>query len=87
MRQQGRQMEHDLVHYYDDTAFHGKIPGNRIPFYKQKRFEYQREYRIAVAPKLLGTEPLIMDIGDISHFCGKASSHKLNDLLQVNIET
>jgi hypothetical protein len=87
MRQQGRPMARDLVNYYDDTTFHGKIPGERIPFYKQKRFQYQREYRIAVALKLLGTEPLIVDIGDISHFCGKASSHKLNDLLEVKLET
>jgi hypothetical protein len=87
IRQQGRQMAHGLVHYYDDTAFYGNIPSKRILFYKQRRFEYQREYRIAVTSKLLGTEPLIMDIGDISRFCSKASSHKLNDLLQVTLET
>jgi hypothetical protein len=87
LRCQGRKMVRDLVHYYDDCTFNGEIPQNRILFYKQKRFEYQREYRIAVAPKLLGTDPLIVDIGDISHMCGKASSHNLNDLLQVTLDT
>jgi hypothetical protein len=86
LRAEGRQVEGDLVRYYDDATFHGQIPRNRVLFHKQKRFEYQREYRIAVAPKLLGTDPLIEDIGDISHLCGKASSHKLNELLHVKLD-
>jgi hypothetical protein len=87
MRQQQRRMEYGLVRYYDNNTFHGEIPREQILFYKQKRFEYQREFRIAVAPKLLGTDHLIVHIGDISHFCGKASSHKLNEMLQVQLET
>jgi hypothetical protein len=82
----GRDCQSNLVHYYDDTTFDGEVPPRRIVFHKPKRFEYQREYRIAVAPKLLGTDPLIVDIGDISHLCGKTSSEKLNELLQVKLD-
>jgi hypothetical protein len=86
LHRQGRNLARGLVHYYDDTTFHGEIPRKRILFYKQKRFEYQHEYRICVAPSLLGNDPLIVDIGDINHLCRKASSHKLNELLQVKLD-
>lgn len=89
LRQQGRRFTHNLVHYYDDTTFNGEIPQARILFSKQKRFEYQREFRIAVEPIILGNDPLIVNIGDISQFAGKASSHKLNEILQggINLDT
>lgn len=79
-------MARDLVHYYDDSTFNGEIPRNRILFWKQKRFAYQREYRICVKPKLLGNDALSLDIGDISHMCGSTVSHKLNDMLQVTLD-
>jgi hypothetical protein len=83
---QGRKVEHHLVHYYDDITFNGAIPRNQILFWKQKRFAYQREYRFAVAPRLWGNDPLIVDIGDISQICGMVPSHKLNDLVRLNTE-
>jgi hypothetical protein len=86
LRQRGRNFEYGLVQYYDDTTFSGEIPRKRILFHKQKRFEYQREFRIAVKPILLGNDPMILDVGNIHHFCGKASSHKLNELLRVDLD-
>jgi hypothetical protein len=86
LRQQGRKFTGGLVRYYDDTTFNGEIPRGRILFHKQKRFEYQREFRVAVEPIILGADPLVVDIGDISQFAGKSSSHKLNELLQVNLD-
>lgn len=79
-------MAHDLVHYYEDSTFNGEIPRSRILFWKQKRFEYQREFRIAVAPKLFGTDPLVLDVGNLSDLCGKVSSHQLNDFLKVRLD-
>lgn len=83
LRQESRKFTHNLVHYYDETTFNGEIPQGRILFSKQKRFEYQREFRIAVEPIILGTDPLIVNIGHISQFAGKAPSHKLNEMLQT----
>ena len=83
-RKEKRQFRAGLVHYYDDEAFNGKIPEDRIVFWKQKRFDYQREYRIAVAPRLLGSDPLIVNIGNISAFAVKVNSDNLNEVLQIN---
>lgn len=49
-----------LVEYYDDDTYTGKLD----KFKKSKRFIHQREYRIAIGSP--GTDPLILDIGDIA---------------------
>jgi hypothetical protein len=48
------------VEYFDDEAYTGKLDR----FMKSKRFAHQREYRIAIDSP--GTEPLVLDIGDIT---------------------
>jgi hypothetical protein len=60
-----------LVRYYDDETFHGEIPEKDIPFHKQKRFAYQKEFRICIAPGEIGDDPLVREIGEISHFARK----------------
>jgi hypothetical protein len=82
LRQQGRKVTEGLVEYYDDATFNGEIPHEHILFRKQNRFKYQREFRIAVEPILLGNDPLIVNIGDISHLCCKAPSDTLNESMQ-----
>ena len=49
------------VEYFDDKAYTGKLDR----FRKSKRFAHQREYRIAIDSP--GTDPLVLDIGDITH--------------------
>lgn len=49
-----------LVEYFDDKTYTGKLDR----FRKSKHFAHQREYRIAVESS--GTEPLILEIGDIT---------------------
>jgi hypothetical protein len=49
-----------LVEYYDHDTYTGKLDR----FRKSKRFAHQREYRIAVESP--GTEPLTLEIGDIT---------------------
>ena len=50
----------NLVEYYDDNTYTGKLDR----FRKSKRFAHQREYRIAIESP--GTEPLALKIGDIT---------------------
>jgi hypothetical protein len=50
----------NLVEYYDSDTYTGKLDR----FRKSKRFAHQREYRIAVESP--GTEPLTLDIGNIT---------------------
>ena len=53
-------MKGSLIEYYDEEAYTGKL--NR--FKKPKQFAHQREFRIAVDSP--GTEPLLLNIGDIT---------------------
>jgi hypothetical protein len=48
------------VEYFDDEAYTGKLDR----FRKSKCFAHQREYRIALDSP--GTDPLILDVGDIT---------------------
>ena len=66
-----------LVTYYDDNAFNGEIPLGEIPFWKQKRFSYQQEFRICVYPASAEAQPLIIEMGDLSNICKKISSSEL----------
>lgn len=55
-----------LVDYYDDAVFHGEIAASEIPFSKQKRFSYQREFRVCLKRPAPTADALIVDIGDLS---------------------
>jgi hypothetical protein len=57
-----------LVEYYDDDTYTGKLDR----FRKSTHFAHQREYRIAVGSP--GTEPLICDIGDIADITSQVIS-------------
>ena len=63
----GHRARGKLVEYYDDETFHSEITADNIPFKKQKRFSFQKEFRICVQTNTAGTDPLLIDIGDISH--------------------
>ena len=60
-----------LVKYYDDETFNGEIPEKDIPFHKQKRFSYQKEFRICIEPRTIGNDPLVFDIGEIGNYASK----------------
>jgi hypothetical protein len=75
-----------LVDYYDKDTFHGKIPFDDIPFRKQKRFSYQREYRLCVDSRGVSSGPIRLNIGDISTFSAKMESVKIPDAFTVTIE-
>jgi len=73
-----------LVKYYDDESFHGEIDVKELPFWKQKRFSYQHEFRICISPKTMDDEAITIDIGDIKHICAKTESANLNSLFKID---
>ena len=68
-----------LVEYYDDKTFNGRIPEEEIPFWKQKRFAYQQEFRVCVRIGTTGNDPLTIEIGDIGQFAAKIESSRLEE--------
>ncbi|MEX3918170.1 hypothetical protein AB4Y43_18315 [Paraburkholderia sp. BR10872] len=76
-----------LVEYYDDKTFNGEIPIREIPFWKQKHFSYQNEFRICIDSKTAGDNPLNLEIGNISDICALINSSELNDLLKLQVST
>jgi hypothetical protein len=83
LRAQKYIFQEKLVDYYDDKSFHGEFNDSDVPFKKQVRFAYQREYRIAVAPSLLASTPITIDIGPIDNLSAKkVESSGLNAILQ-----
>lgn len=75
-----------LVEYYDDRKFHGIIPMPEIPFRKQERFSYQREWRMSVDTGNQTDSALTINIGDISDICAKVESSKLPELFGFRFE-
>ena len=70
-----------LVEYYDEDMFHGEIPLEEIPFRKQKRFSYQREFRLCVYPRTeeetSNSDPIMIHIGDIPTSAARWRRHEL----------
>jgi hypothetical protein len=79
-----------LVEYYDEETFHGEISPREIPFKKQKRFSYQREFRLCVYPRTkdeaVNSNPITIHIGDISHICGKVAAAQIPGLFKLKTE-
>lgn len=79
-----------LVEYYDDTVFSGEFSLNESPFKKQKRFEYQREFRICVCPdnpEFHIGRPISLNIGDLSNFtCKSTTDQVIKELSNIDIK-
>jgi hypothetical protein len=73
-----------LVEYYDDKTFNGEIPTGEIPFWKQKKYSHQNEFRICVNTKTKGDDPLNIEMGNISDICALIESSKINELFKVH---
>jgi hypothetical protein len=74
-----------LVEYYDDELFHGSFKRDEIPFRKQKRFKYQREFRICLDTGTRDNAPITLNIGKIDAAM-KVRTRELNDLFQLRTE-
>jgi hypothetical protein len=76
----------DMVEYYDETTFHGDFAEEDVPFRKQIRFAYQKEFRVCLQTPTAGDEPLTFDIGDMSAFAIKVRSADINASLKVTLK-
>jgi len=80
----GHRARGKLVEYYDDETFHSEITADNIPFKKQKRFSFQKEFRICVQTNTAGTDPLLIDIGDISHLSSeRMPSERVSEVFKL----
>ncbi|MFT8912951.1 hypothetical protein [Zymomonas mobilis] len=79
-----------LVNYYDDSNFSGNFPIIDAPFNKQKRFEYQREFRICVypdEPNFHIPRPLQLNIGDLSSCTYKTTTDNImNNFFKIDLK-
>lgn len=87
LKHQGYVAKAKLVSYYDDTVFHGTIPTEEIPFRKQKRFSYQREFRVCVNTRIQQDSAISINIGDISRISAKVEAAQLPSLFKLKIES
>jgi hypothetical protein len=73
-----------MVEYYDEKAFHGDFAQEDVPFRKQSRFAYQKEFRVCLQTPA-GDEPLTFEIGDMSAFATKVRSADINASFKVTL--
>ena len=74
-----------LVSYYDDAVFSGEIAASEIPFSKQKRFSYQREFRICVSTRMPKATALSLSIGDLSAICRKVPASQFQHFNKIKV--
>src|SRR6185437_12070425 len=75
----GLSVRADHVRCYDEEVLNGHFDHKDVPFRKQKRFEYQREYRICVRTFDRTPAPRIFNIGSLRWFgTYLPSQHLLN---------
>jgi hypothetical protein len=86
LQRNGQWFRGDLVKYYDNDTFHGVIGPKEAPFWKQKRFAYQQEFRIVVETGTEGDDPITIDIGDISHISAKIASSAVDEAYTLKLE-
>lgn len=75
----------DLVRYYDNEILSGEFDPEDVPFRKQKRFEYQREYRICIRTLDRFAEPRTFDIGSLRGFGGYIPSERVLKAFKLSL--
>ncbi len=78
LRSTGYRFNRRLVEYYDPDGFHGTFKDGESVFWKQKRFEFQREFRYAINTGTVGDGALNLDVGDLSDVTLCLNSMELN---------
>ena len=79
----GYQEAHGLVKYYDPNSFSGNFPGISGAFMKQEIYEYQSEYRIVLESGTIGSDALILGIGNISDIAMLTTVPEINRSLKI----
>lgn len=62
---QSLRLRADYVRYYDDEVLNGQFDLKDVPFRKQKRFDYQREFRISVRTLDSTPGPRTFNVGSL----------------------
>lgn len=57
---------HRLVKYYNPETFHGSFSDGEAIFRKHHEYKHQQEYRFVIDTFVKGTNPVTLNIGDIS---------------------
>lgn len=64
-----------LVRYYDEASFNGEFKEEEVIFKKQKKFSYQKEYRLAFPA--VGENAVTINIGSLKDFALKITAEKI----------
>lgn len=78
-------MTSGLVTYYDPDTFHGNFFEDEPIFRKQDGYKHQKEYRFAFDTGLVGDDPLILNIGNISDIAEKCKVSDVNNGLNIKL--
>jgi hypothetical protein len=65
------------VRYYDNEILNGQFNPKDVPFRKQKRFDYQREYRICIRTPDRFAESRTFNIGSLRRIGGYIPSEQV----------
>ena len=74
-----------MVEYYDPTRFNGSFSEVESIFRKREEYKHQKEYRFSFDTGIAGTDPLILNIGDISDITMQCKVCEINAQLEVKL--
>ena len=81
----GYRLRSGLVKYYNPETFHGHFDGTDAIFWKRDEYQHQREYRFAIDTFVMGTDPVTLDIGDISDITMLCNAADINKSLEIKV--
>lgn len=79
----GYREAHGLVNYYDPLTFSGFFPGISGAFSKQEKFRSEREYRIVLETGSMGTDAIVLDIGNIGDIAMYSTINEINHTMKI----
>lgn len=84
-RDQSLRLRAGLVRYYDNEIFNGEFKLKEVPFRKQKRFEYQREFRVCVQTLDRSQTPRTFNIGSLRGLGGYIPSEHVLKAFRLSL--
>jgi len=84
-RQQKLGLQAGLLRYYDDEVFNGEFKIKDVPFRKQKRFDYQREFRICARPRPFDLAQRTFNIGSLRGLGAYVPSDQLLNAFKLSL--
>lgn len=84
-REQSLRLRAGLVRYYDDEVLNGQFELKDVPFRKQKRFDYQREFRICIQTLDRSPTPRTFNIGSLRGLGGYIPSEHVLKAFKLSV--